>query len=341
GESDNLYSAFHLKYSMILNMTRAEGLGPELLLKKSFYQFQNTAHIPRLEEELRNLEKNRDSLVVPDEETVAGYYESRKLLRSYYREMRSIINHPSHVLTFLKPGRLVRIKHANMEFGWGMVVAYGKRKNPEEIENSNSDQPTLEQKETLKNLQNKRAPLPGDYFVDVLLYCDPNSIVAKTADGITTGVRPCKENEPGEMMVVPVELSTIRSLSAIRIFSPKNLTNPQVRQGVYESIQSVIKQFPDGLIPLDPIEDMGISNENFQKLIRKIEILEDKVSSNPLFGTPHLPALYERYSKKVSLLNRIKKLKSKIGVAQSILHLDDLKYRKRILRRIGYLTDDD
>ncbi|KAF0408356.1 antiviral helicase [Gigaspora margarita] len=52
GESDNLTSAFHLKYNMILNMMRVEGISPEFLLKNSFYQFQNTATLPALEEGL-------------------------------------------------------------------------------------------------------------------------------------------------------------------------------------------------------------------------------------------------------------------------------------------------
>jgi superfamily II RNA helicase len=50
GESDNLYSSFHLKYNMILNMTRVEGISPEYILQRSFYQFQNTACLPVLEE---------------------------------------------------------------------------------------------------------------------------------------------------------------------------------------------------------------------------------------------------------------------------------------------------
>ncbi|RHZ55363.1 hypothetical protein Glove_416g3 [Diversispora epigaea] len=354
GESDYLQSAFHLKYHMILNMTRVEGLSPESILKKSFYQFQNSLNLPRLEEELRRLEKKYDSLIIPNQKLVAEYYDSRQLLDAYFREMRSIINHPFHILPFLKPGRLVRIKHANMDFGWGMVVRYGTKNNPEDTTIENPEEEEEEEKEKSSTQENKinnqinnknnqiniEQLAPDDYFVDVLLYCDANSIVAKTADGITTGVRPCYD-DTGEAMVVPVELSAIQSLSAIRIFSPKNFTFPQVRQTVYDSIQNLIEKFPNGLIPLDPIEDMAIKDESFLKLIRKIEILEDKTFFNPLHNSPYLPVLYNRYAKKVSLRNRIKQLKKKIKISQSILHLDELKYRKRVLHRIGYLTEDD
>lgn len=78
--------------------------------------------------ELRRLEKKCDSLVIPNQKLISEYYDSRQLLDAYCREMQSIINHPLHILPFLKSGRLVRIKHANMDFGWGMVVRYGIKK---------------------------------------------------------------------------------------------------------------------------------------------------------------------------------------------------------------------
>lgn len=71
-----------------------------------------------------------------------------------------------------------------------------------------------------------------------------------------------------QSQVVPVELTSLSCISQIRIFSPKILTLKQVRQSVYDSIQVIIKRYPGGLAPLDPIEDMGIEDENFHKLIR-------------------------------------------------------------------------
>ncbi|KAF0408352.1 antiviral helicase [Gigaspora margarita] len=337
GESDNLTSAFHLKYNMILNMMRVEGISPEFLLKNSFYQFQNTATLPALEEDLRRAELEYSNFIIPDEDIIAEYYDTRRLLDVYTHEMRQIINLPSNCLQFLKPGRLVRVRHADMDFGWGMVVAYGKR-----VDQKYTADSTFEQRlQETSDGQDHQLSSTDKYFVDVLLYCDKDSIVAKAADGTTTGVKPCKENGTGEMMVVPVELNSLYCISQIRIFPPKSLVLKQVRQSVYDSIQVIIKRYPNGLTPLDPIEDMGIEDENFHKLIRKIEVLEDKLFSNKLNNTPQLPSLYEQYAKKVALRARIRALKKKVNKVQSILHLDDLKHRKRVLRRIGYLTDDD
>ena len=49
GEADRLDSAFHLGYNMILNLMKVEGISPEFMLEKCFFQFQSSAGIPLLE----------------------------------------------------------------------------------------------------------------------------------------------------------------------------------------------------------------------------------------------------------------------------------------------------
>ena len=49
GEQDQLNSAFYLGYNMILNLMRVEGISPEFMLERCFYQFQNTASVSGLE----------------------------------------------------------------------------------------------------------------------------------------------------------------------------------------------------------------------------------------------------------------------------------------------------
>lgn len=49
GEQDKLNSAFHLGYNMVLNLLRVEGISPEFMLERCFYQFQNTASVAGLE----------------------------------------------------------------------------------------------------------------------------------------------------------------------------------------------------------------------------------------------------------------------------------------------------
>lgn len=49
GEADRLNSAFHLSYNMVLNLMRLEGIPPEFMLERCFFQFQNHAEIPKME----------------------------------------------------------------------------------------------------------------------------------------------------------------------------------------------------------------------------------------------------------------------------------------------------
>src|ERR1700755_1195830 len=63
--------------------------------------------------------------------------------------------------------------------------------------------------------------------------------------------------------------------------------------------------------------------------------------SNPLHNSPRLPELYTKYSEKVEISDRIKRVRKEIQQAQSVMHLDELKCRKRVLRRLGFTNSSD
>lgn len=63
--------------------------------------------------------------------------------------------------------------------------------------------------------------------------------------------------------------------------------------------------------------------------------------SNPLHSDPNLPALYDQYAAKETLKTKVRATKKKIQVAHSVMHLDELRNRKRALRRLGFATNDD
>jgi ATP-dependent RNA helicase DOB1 len=50
GEADRLDSAFHLGYNMVLNLMKVEGISPEFMLEKCFFQFQSSVGVPMLED---------------------------------------------------------------------------------------------------------------------------------------------------------------------------------------------------------------------------------------------------------------------------------------------------
>lgn len=320
GEADRLESAFHLGYNMVLNLMRVDGISPEFMLERSFYQFQNNAEVPKIESELLRLEKERDSIVIDNESNVANYYELRQQLEAYSNKMRNIINHPDHCLQFMQPGRLVRVKDKLLDFGWGAVVNYCKRVSPK---GSSEEYPPHE-----------------SYIIDILLWVSADSQITKTNQDYAQGIRP-PEGDNGKMEVIPVLLSSIDGIGHIRIFLPKDLRPLDQRLTVYKSIEEVKRRFPDGIALLDPIENMNIKDDFFKSLLRKIEILEHKILMNPLFNSPQLPLLYEKYSKKMEIKSQIKATKKKISETQSIIQMDELKCRKRVLRRLGFTTSED
>jgi ATP-dependent RNA helicase DOB1 len=82
------------------------------------------------------------------------------------------------------------------------------------------------------------------------------------------GIKPSREGERSKMEVVPVSLSCMESISHIRIFLPTDLKSIEQRNTVKKAIAEVKRRFPDGIAVLDPIENMGITDESFKKLLR-------------------------------------------------------------------------
>jgi ATP-dependent RNA helicase DOB1 len=70
------------------------------------------------------------------------------------------------------------------------------------------------------------------------------------------------------MEVVPVAIGCIHAIAHLRIYLPKDLTSVDARNGVKKAVDEVAKRFPDGLALLDPIENMGIKDDSFKKLLR-------------------------------------------------------------------------
>ena len=250
GEQDKLNSAFYLGYNMILNLMRVEEISPEFMLERCFYQFQNTASVSGLEKLLQDLETQRSNTEIVDEGAIREYYDLRKQLDMYTKDMRDVINHPNYCLQFMQSGRLVRIKYMDFDFGWGAVVNFTPRK------------PSKDQKpEDISPQQS--------YVVDVLLQiADTSSNGTRTHTDLPQGVRPALDGERSKMEVVPILLSCIESVGHVRIFLPADLKSADQRNTARKSIDEVKRRFPDGIAVLDPIDNMGITDNSFKKLLR-------------------------------------------------------------------------
>lgn len=321
GQADRLDSAFHLGYNMILNLMRVEGISPEFMLEHSFYQFQNAASVPLMEKKIETLESQYKGIQIEDENLVREYHDLKKSLDSYQEDVRHIITHPSNVLPFLQGGRVIKIK----DYGWGVVVSHQKRNNKR-----NPSATFTEHQSYLVEV-----------FVTTMFIDSPVNLIKSFNPVLLEGIRPAKEGEKTRSEIIPVTLDSILELSNLRLYLPKDPKNSAQRKTLTKTIQEVHNRHPDGIPSLDPVENMKIDDKDFKILIRKIEVLESKLYSNPLSQSERLDSLYSEYKKKLSIEDQIKDLKSKILEAQAVIQLDSLRHRKRVLRRLGFTTQSD
>uniref|UniRef100_A0A060T9Q5 ARAD1D20438p n=1 Tax=Blastobotrys adeninivorans TaxID=409370 RepID=A0A060T9Q5_BLAAD len=331
GEADRLDSAFHLSYNMILNLLRVEGISPEFMLERCFYQFQNGEKVPLLEQERDKLQEELDGIEIDDEQNIQEYYELREQLSSYEQDIRHVTTHPSNSLNFIQPGRLIKVEvkdklgeKSALKFGWGAVVSFQKRKKPKNKEVQYTDHEW--------------------YIVEVALWVaatSPVHLMRKGDPTIIEGIRPPREGEEGKCEVMSITLDSVAEISSLRIHLPKDMTTTNAKKAVRRSLEETQRRLPDGIPLLDPIEGMKIKDDSFLKLIKKVEVLESKLSMNPLSRDERLKELYETYSHKVALQHNIKTLGAKISEAHAIMQLDELKCRKRVLRRLGFTSSSD
>ncbi|KAG1683081.1 Exosome RNA helicase MTR4 [Nymphon striatum] len=315
GDPDPINSAFHLTYNMVLNLLRVEEINPEYMLERSFFQFQNYSSIPELYEKLKKIQDEYNNFKIKKEQEIESYYKIRLQIQNLSSDFQSYIVKPRYCISYLQPGRMIKVKNGDTEFGWGIIVSYKK-------------------KETKNFNPAKQDP---EYVVEALIY------VAKGEDRnqLTSDIKPCPEGEKGEMKVVPISLNCISQIGAVRVHYPRDLRPLDNRMSVLISIREVNKKFNNNIPLLDPIDDMGIKDPEFKDIVKKIEIFEKRLFSHPMHKDPQVEELYKKYQEKLELHNSLKNAKSELKKAKSLLQMDELKSRKRVLRRLGYSTAAD
>ena len=259
GEQDKLNSAFYLGYNMILNLMRVEGISPEFMLERCFYQFQNTASVSGLERELHELEAEKANFDIADEGLVKECYDLRQQLKTYTQDMRDVINHPNYCLQFMQPGRLVKIRYQDQDYGWGAVVNFTAVK----LDRGQRQEQELKPQES--------------YIIDVLLQVAESKT---NRHEYLNGIQPPAEGEQGKIDAVPVMLKCIEMIGHVRLFLPEDLRTQEQKNKVRKMLDEVHRRFPDGIAVLDPIENMGIKDASFKKLLRVRPSLDARLYSH-------------------------------------------------------------
>ncbi|XP_018335844.2 exosome RNA helicase MTR4 [Agrilus planipennis] len=219
---------------------------------------------------------------------------------------------------------VIQIKIQDAEYDWGVIVNFKKI----------TDNPP--------GRKGKTNTLVTKLQVDLLLH------VISEGKGDTDGddtdnliPKPCSEDQSGEVEVVAVCSSLITHISSVRLYCPNDLRSRDSRKGMFKAVKEVKKRFPDGLPLLNPITDMKIDESEFLDVVKKIENLEKKMFDHPMYKHPLLATEYPKYEKKIVVQEELTVARQKLMDAKSVLQLDELKCRKRVLRRLGYCTNTD
>ncbi|KAF1743477.1 hypothetical protein MXB_4339 [Myxobolus squamalis] len=128
GTADPLNSAFRLTYNMILNLLRIEGIDPEYMMKKSFFQHQISSNVPEIIEKLKELKKEYDEIKIKKPAKLDSYVKLVHEEKIARKEKAGFLADPKFTSPFLQPGRLVKIKSFTDNFGWGCIVNSNNRK---------------------------------------------------------------------------------------------------------------------------------------------------------------------------------------------------------------------
>ncbi|KRX97320.1 Superkiller viralicidic activity 2-like 2 [Trichinella pseudospiralis] len=318
GEADPLNSEFRLTYNMVLNLFRVEGINPEFMLERSFFQFQKYSTMPALYEKAEKIRIEVENLIVPKENKLLEYWNVKKDIECLQEKMLAYISKPNYIAPFLMPGRLLHIRTQRDVFGWGVLInfrrLYCRRRNLE---------------------------VNPEFVVDVLLPVSPASY---TGRGDIECLRPAVPGQKAKIETVPILLHCISKISSIRVRYPHDLRSDDSRNSVLNTLTEVKRRFPEskGGIPLlDPIADMNINDEKFIEMHNQVQLLKTSIDEMDITKDPLFKDYLEKFEEKQQLLNKLTEANENLRNTRNLIHLDELHRRKRVLRALGYANKQD
>uniref|UniRef100_A0A158QGV4 Superkiller viralicidic activity 2-like 2 n=1 Tax=Rodentolepis nana TaxID=102285 RepID=A0A158QGV4_RODNA len=127
--------------------------------------------------------------------------------------------------------------------------------------------------------------------------------------------------------IIPVRLDCLCGISQVRLVVPNDLRSVESRAMLFSSIEKCkMKLKVDELPPLDPINDMHITDGKFMELT---EVCLLYISRNI--------GILLREKQRVNIEKVTHTLTQKV----SLIQMDDLVARKRVLRRLGFVSAND
>eukprot|EP00752_Nemacystus_decipiens_P013490 g11949.t1 len=346
GEADALNSSYHISYNMLLNMLRVEDADPEFLVKSSFHQFQQEASAPALEEEARQLDSEKTTLAagLSDEERTSEYFLVRQQLERTRGEVSRMIQRPAYCLPYIQAGRLLRMR--GWPLGWGdqgtqpQGVGGGGDGRQGQLSSGRdtSSQPDWGWGATVEMIKKASSKAGGHdwYELTVLVMCKP--------EGSANGERrqgslptPMKD---GEMRTVKFGLESVVELSSVRLLLPPDLRAPEKRAAVAQNMKEAFRRLKGTVPKLHPIEDMGIKEPSMEKLLAREAQLQGRLEELPFHEDEDREEQLRRFTAVQDLADRAKLLRKEAKGVQNMVMKDEMRRRKRVLRRLGHCDSE-
>ena len=225
-----------------------------------------------------------------------------------------------------------------VDWGWGVVLGYQKKLVPEhsarvgaDISSSSDDvqhQPTQYMEST--------------YVVELCLECEdvPGPLRPLSLAGRRNGSGPVELRGQGQ--IVMVTLDAIDEISSVRLTVPKDMKRQNVRNDIAKTIREASKSFDGNLPRLDPVSDMHVDDEAFRGMMHEKELLEDSLHSDARFKDKELRTNCRLLEQRIALDTAIRSLRHDVHEAsREIVLASELHNMKRVLRRLGYISNDD
>ncbi|CAM9227349.1 unnamed protein product [Ascophyllum nodosum] len=369
GEADPLNSSYHISYNMLLNMLRVEDADPDFLVRSSFHQYQQESSAPALEEEARELDLKKMDLEagIRDDKQTSEYFVVLQELDRTKESILGIIQRPENSLPYIQVGRLLRIRGSSIRRGEADDGDDGddqhKGRTDERDSGDTHATPDWGWGATV-DLHKKAASTPGEsnkYEVSVLVLCSKESKPKDghqgnqvkqdkdgardrgQQDGIPTPAPNGFQGDgdgDGEMRVVPFYLTAVSEISTIRVLLPKDLRSSEKRKAVAQSIKEAFRRF-DGKVPvLHPVSDMAIRDAPLEKLMAREAQLQARLEGLPFHKDQDRDQQLERYTEVRNLAEKAKLLRKEAKGVQHVVMKDEMRRRKRLLRRLGHCDSD-
>lgn len=312
GGADVLNSSFHLTYNMVLNLLRVEGVDPEFMMTRSFYQFQRARERPVLEAKIAELTAKRDAIVIENEEVCREYVSCAEQIKRLEEQNAKELLTPRYLKPFLQVGRIVLVQTAaGKSHGWGVVRGFEKTATDETLASS--------------------------YRVDVYVLCH------KIEPGAPRVYEPIAladfTTEVGDLYSVSFSMEDVRKVSRFRCGVAED---EAARMAMIKTLAKLDKQFGSD-VPLLSAEEMGVESATYTKNARRIEAMRKQMAANPLSSAPSeaLAADFAKFREKAAIEVEVERLSNDLTAISATVLQDELKQIMRVLRRLDYIDKDN